>query len=47
MYHDCNTLPWKIDKRWEDLTPKEWIEVCPNSFEDIGYLFAVADADKE
>lgn len=30
MYHDCNTVPWKIDKRWEDLTPDEWIEI----FED-------------
>ncbi|KAK1591812.1 hypothetical protein Q3G72_014066 [Acer saccharum] len=30
LYHDCNSLPWKIDKRWEDLSPKEWIEM----FED-------------
>lgn len=28
MYHDCNSLPWAIDKRWEDLNPKEWVEVC-------------------
>ncbi|XP_040944166.1 uncharacterized protein [Gossypium hirsutum] len=30
MYHDSDNLPWKIDKKWEDLSPKEWIEV----FED-------------
>lgn len=30
MYHDSNSKPWKLDKKWEDLTPKEWIEV----FED-------------
>ncbi|KAL5782083.1 hypothetical protein ACOSP7_007112 [Xanthoceras sorbifolium] len=30
LYHDCNSLPWKIDKRWKDLSPKEWIEI----FED-------------
>ncbi|KAJ7955294.1 calcium-dependent lipid-binding family protein [Quillaja saponaria] len=30
MYHDSNTLPWEIDKRWEDLGPKEWIMI----FED-------------
>lgn len=27
MYHDSNSKPWKLDKKWEDLTPKEWIEV--------------------
>ncbi|XP_065863891.1 uncharacterized protein [Euphorbia lathyris] len=30
VYHDSNSLPWNIDKRWEDLSPKEWIEI----FED-------------
>ncbi|KAG8658937.1 uncharacterized protein LOC110610326 isoform X2 [Manihot esculenta] len=30
VYHDFNSLPWKIEKRWEDLSPKEWIEI----FED-------------
>ncbi|KAK8477173.1 hypothetical protein V6N11_019518 [Hibiscus sabdariffa] len=30
MYHNSDKLPWKIDKKWEDLSPKEWIEV----FED-------------
>jgi len=27
MYHDSNSKPWKLDKKWEDLSPKEWIEV--------------------
>ncbi|KAJ8532740.1 hypothetical protein K7X08_015629 [Anisodus acutangulus] len=30
MYHDSNSKPWKLDNKWEDLTPKEWIEI----FED-------------
>ncbi|KAE8735933.1 Calcium-dependent lipid-binding family protein isoform 3 [Hibiscus syriacus] len=27
MYHNSDNLPWKIDKKWEDLSPKEWVEV--------------------
>lgn len=27
LYHDSNRLPWEIDKRWEDISPREWIEV--------------------
>ncbi|XP_012842600.1 PREDICTED: uncharacterized protein LOC105962815 isoform X1 [Erythranthe guttata] len=30
MYHDSDRDPWKLDKRWEDITPREWIEI----FED-------------
>ncbi|XP_057475541.1 uncharacterized protein LOC130763619 isoform X1 [Actinidia eriantha] len=30
MYHDSNCSPWKLDKKWEDFSPKEWIEI----FED-------------
>ncbi|KAH9766383.1 C2 domain-containing protein [Citrus sinensis] len=30
LYHDSNSLPWAIDKRWEDLSPREWTEI----FED-------------
>ncbi|XP_073302377.1 uncharacterized protein [Primulina huaijiensis] len=30
FYHDSNHDPWMLNKRWEDLSPKEWIEV----FED-------------
>ncbi|KAK6276636.1 hypothetical protein POUND7_006345, partial [Theobroma cacao] len=27
MYHDLDSLPWNMDKKWEDLSPKEQIEV--------------------
>ncbi|XP_042516642.1 uncharacterized protein LOC122090931 isoform X2 [Macadamia integrifolia] len=27
VYHDSNNSPWKIDKKWEDLSPEEWIEI--------------------
>jgi hypothetical protein len=27
LYHDSDRLPWEIDKRWEDISPREWIEV--------------------
>nr|GEV02157.1 vacuolar protein sorting-associated protein 62 [Tanacetum cinerariifolium] len=30
MYHDSNRPPWNMDKKWEDLSPKDWVEV----FED-------------
>ncbi|CAI0626123.1 unnamed protein product [Linum tenue] len=30
MYHNSESLPWKINKPWESLTPKEWVEI----FED-------------
>ncbi|CAL1397515.1 unnamed protein product [Linum trigynum] len=30
MYHNSDSLPWKINKAWESLTPKEWVEI----FED-------------
>ncbi|XP_028786889.1 uncharacterized protein LOC114742843 [Neltuma alba] len=30
LYHDSDCPPWEIDKRWEDVSPQEWIEI----FED-------------
>ncbi|KAK7363427.1 hypothetical protein VNO77_05570 [Canavalia gladiata] len=30
LYHDSDQLPWEIDKKWEDISPREWIEI----FED-------------
>ncbi|XP_035834787.1 uncharacterized protein LOC110887015 isoform X3 [Helianthus annuus] len=30
IYHDSNRLPWNMDKKWEDLSPKDWVEI----FED-------------
>ncbi|XP_047337153.1 uncharacterized protein LOC124940662 [Impatiens glandulifera] len=29
-YHDSNSIPWVLNKKWEDLNPREWIEI----FED-------------
>ncbi|CAK9318446.1 unnamed protein product [Citrullus colocynthis] len=47
MYHDSNTLPWSLDKKWEDLSPKDWIEVFedginePTADHGLGYKWAV------
>nr|XP_043635621.1 uncharacterized protein LOC122606820 [Erigeron canadensis] len=30
MYHDSNRPPWNVNKKWEDLSPKDWVEI----FED-------------
>lgn len=30
VYHDSDGMPWRLDKKWEDLSPLEWIEM----FED-------------
>ncbi|CAN1281796.1 Intermembrane lipid transfer protein vps13A [Linum perenne] len=30
MYHNTDSLPWKINKTWETLSPNEWVEI----FED-------------
>nr|DAD29104.1 TPA_asm: hypothetical protein HUJ06_030572 [Nelumbo nucifera] len=27
LYHDSDSLPWKMDKKWVDLSPKEWVEI--------------------
>ncbi|XP_019418850.1 PREDICTED: uncharacterized protein LOC109329610 isoform X2 [Lupinus angustifolius] len=27
LYHDSDRHPWEIHKRWEDITPREWIEI--------------------
>ncbi|XP_048235070.1 uncharacterized protein LOC8261314 isoform X2 [Ricinus communis] len=39
VYHDSNSLPWKIDKRWEDFSPKEWIEIFEDGINEpsVGY----------
>ncbi|GMI70230.1 hypothetical protein like AT1G48090 [Hibiscus trionum] len=34
VYHDSDNLPWKMDKKWEDLSPKEWIEVFENGINE-------------
>ena len=35
MYHDFNRVPWKIEKKWEDLTPKEWVEIFEDSCKSL------------
>lgn len=35
LYHDSNRLPWEIDKRWEDISPHEWIEVFSNLINSV------------
>ncbi|KAA8527969.1 hypothetical protein F0562_035162 [Nyssa sinensis] len=27
LYHDSNCLAWNLNKKWEDLSPSEWIEI--------------------
>jgi hypothetical protein len=29
IYHDSDSSPWKLAKKWEDLNPAEWSEVVP------------------
>jgi vacuolar protein sorting-associated protein 13A/C len=36
MYHDSNRSPWKLRKKWEDLTPNEWVEVFEDGIRDNG-----------
>jgi len=38
LYHDSDHLPWEIDKRWEDINPPEWIEVCCTLFDNFNLL---------
>nr|KAJ0222249.1 hypothetical protein LSAT_V11C200057300 [Lactuca sativa] len=41
MYHDSHRPPWKVDKKWEDLSPKDWVECRSkkkNVFHFMGYL---------
>ncbi|XP_028051145.1 uncharacterized protein LOC114255802 isoform X2 [Camellia sinensis] len=40
MYHDSNCLPWKLDKKWEDLSPKEWVEIF-----EVGINESASDND--
>ncbi|GAB4828173.1 hypothetical protein Ancab_035090 [Ancistrocladus abbreviatus] len=35
IYHDSNTPPWEIKKRWEDLSPKEWIEIFEEGINEL------------
>ena len=31
LYWDSDSIPWHLDKLWEDLLPSEWFQVCPVS----------------
>ncbi|XP_073012998.1 uncharacterized protein [Typha latifolia] len=33
-YHDSDSLPWKLDKKWEDLTPNEWTEIFQGGIDE-------------
>ncbi|KAJ0228735.1 Vacuolar protein sorting-associated protein 13 [Hirschfeldia incana] len=30
LYHDTNSSPWEMEKKWDDISPAEWVEM----FED-------------
>ncbi|WOH07393.1 hypothetical protein DCAR_0726823 [Daucus carota subsp. sativus] len=36
MYHDSNQLPWSLDKKWEDLTPRDWTEIFEDGINESG-----------
>ncbi|RAL47445.1 hypothetical protein DM860_013410 [Cuscuta australis] len=44
VYHDTNTEPWKLDKKWEDLTPAEWIEIFENGINESTNINTVVSA---
>ncbi|KAL6842213.1 hypothetical protein ACP4OV_027976 [Aristida adscensionis] len=29
IYHDSDSDPWKLDKKWEELSPADWSKVVP------------------
>ncbi|XP_071939359.1 uncharacterized protein [Coffea arabica] len=35
VYHDSNRDPWKLDKKWEDLSPKEWVEIFEDGINEL------------
>lgn len=48
IYHDSDSFPWNLDKRWEDLTPKEWTEVCHSLYHLMfSYLGAFCTEEKK
>ncbi|KAJ1696999.1 hypothetical protein LUZ63_005511 [Rhynchospora breviuscula] len=34
VYHDSDSTPWKIDKKWEDLNPAEWNEIFQDGIDE-------------
>jgi len=35
VYHDSDRNPWKLDKKWEDLSPVEWTEIFAEGIDVI------------
>ncbi|KAJ3675683.1 hypothetical protein LUZ60_004725 [Juncus effusus] len=35
LYHDSDSSPWKIHKKWEDLNPAEWSEIFQDGIDEI------------
>ncbi|XP_020520361.1 uncharacterized protein LOC18430003 [Amborella trichopoda] len=35
VYHDSDCTPWKLDRNWEDLSPKEWIEIFEDGINNL------------
>ncbi|XP_062219043.1 uncharacterized protein LOC133918926 [Phragmites australis] len=34
IYHDSDSDPWKLDKKWEDLNPTKWSEIFQDGIDD-------------
>ncbi|KAL6841988.1 hypothetical protein ACP4OV_028188 [Aristida adscensionis] len=37
IYHDSDSDPWKLDKKWEDLSPADWSKVFQDGIGDLSY----------
>lgn len=35
LYHDTDTAPWKVDKKWEDLDPSEWTKIFQDGIDEL------------
>jgi vacuolar protein sorting-associated protein 13A/C len=43
IYHDSDSKPWKLSKKWEDLNPTEWREIFQDGIDDhsVNSIWAV------
>ncbi|KAI7737218.1 hypothetical protein M8C21_001541, partial [Ambrosia artemisiifolia] len=48
MYHDSNQLPWNMEKKWEDLSPKDWVEIFEDGINEPakGHKFSECAGDR-
>lgn len=37
VYHNPNSTPWKVSRKWEDMSPGEWSEVSALCLHDRSY----------